>query len=66
METAIDLIIIVALAAVLVALAVGIYALLRGEKAKNLSNRMMRLRVLFQFIAVIALVAGWLIKSRYG
>jgi predicted membrane protein len=47
------------LAAVLVTLGVGIFALFRGgDFGRSYSNRLMRLRVLLQFIAIIVLVAA--------
>jgi nitrogen fixation-related uncharacterized protein len=47
------------LGAVLVALAVGIYALFRGgDFGRSYSNRLMRLRVLLQAIAILVLVAA--------
>ena len=50
----------ISLAAVLVTLAVGIFALFRGgEFGRSYSNRLMRLRVLLQFIAVLVLVAAF-------
>jgi hypothetical protein len=48
-----------ALAAVATVLALGIYALFRGgEFGRSYSNRLMRLRVLTQAIAVAVLVAA--------
>jgi hypothetical protein len=48
-----------ALAAVLITLGVGIYALFRGgDFGRSYSNKLMRLRVLLQFIAIIILVAA--------
>jgi len=48
-----------ALAAVLITLGVGIYALFRGgDFGRSYSNKLMRLRVLMQFIAIIVLVAA--------
>jgi len=54
-----------ALAAVFITLAVGIYALFRGgDFGRSYSNKLMRLRVLMQFIAIIVLVAAawWGVK----
>lgn len=50
-----------AIAAVFVVLAFGIVNLLRTDpKSASRSNKLMRLRVLIQFIAIILLVAlGW-------
>jgi hypothetical protein len=48
----------VALAAVAAVLAVGIYSLFKGGAfGERWSNKLMRLRVLMQFIAIIILVA---------
>jgi hypothetical protein len=48
-----------ALAAVLITLGVGIFALFRGgDFGRSYSNKLMRLRVLLQFIAIIILVAA--------
>jgi hypothetical protein len=47
------------LAAVAIVLAVGIYSLFRGgEFGRSWSNKLMRMRVLAQFIAVLVLVAA--------
>jgi hypothetical protein len=49
----------IALAAVLITLGFGIYALFRGgDFGRSYSNKLMRLRVLLQFIAIIVLVAA--------
>lgn len=59
MNSVINIAIFVALAAVTVVLALGIFALFRGgDFGRSYSNRLMRLRVLLQFIAVIVLVAA--------
>jgi hypothetical protein len=48
-----------ALGAVLVTLGFGIYALFRGgDFGRSYSNKLMRLRVLLQFIAIIVLCAA--------
>ena len=55
------------LAAVTAALAVGIYALFKGgEFGRTWSNKLMRLRVLLQFCAILVLVAAalWLRHGR--
>ena len=45
------------LGAVAIVLVIGIYTLFKGEKtSKKYSNKLMQLRVLLQFIAVIVLV----------
>ncbi|HXQ12532.1 MAG TPA: twin transmembrane helix small protein [Caulobacteraceae bacterium] len=48
-----------ALAAVLITLCVGIYALFRGgDFGRSYSNKLMRLRVVLQFVAILVLVAA--------
>ena len=54
-----DFLVPAALVAVLIALAAGLYALFRGgDFGRSYSNKLMRLRVLLQFIAIIVLVAA--------
>jgi predicted membrane protein len=54
-----DFLVPAALLAVLIALGGGLYALFRGgDFGRSYSNKLMRLRVLLQFIAVIVLVAA--------
>ncbi|HEV2532242.1 twin transmembrane helix small protein [Phenylobacterium sp.] len=54
-----------ALAAVTLVLGFGIYALFRGgEFGRSYSNKLMRLRVLMQFIAIVVLVAAFWWRSR--
>ena len=54
----------IAMFAVLVVLAVGIFSLARGGTFReNWSNKLMRLRVLFQAIAIVLLVIlAWAMK----
>ena len=60
MHTLFDILIPVSLAAVVVVLLFGIYALFRGgDFGRSYSNKLMRLRVLLQFIAVLVLVAAF-------
>ena len=55
-----DILIPVALLAVLVTLAVGIYSLFRGgDFGRSYSNKLMRLRVVLQFVAILVLVAAF-------
>ena len=55
----------VALAAVAIVLGVGIYALFRGgDFGRSYSNKLMRLRVLMQFIAIVVLVAAFWWRTR--
>lgn len=62
-----DILLILALAAVAITLAFGIYSLMRGgQYAKSHSNRLMRLRVFFQFVAIIILVIAFWFKKQAG
>jgi hypothetical protein len=55
-----DLLIPLALVAVLITLGVGIYSLFRGgDFGRSYSNKLMRLRVVLQFVAIIVLVAAF-------
>ena len=57
MHTLFDILIPVSLAAVVVVLFFGIYALFRGgDFGRSYSNKLMRLRVLAQFITVLVLM----------
>jgi hypothetical protein len=54
------------LLAVLTALCFGIYALFRGgDFGRSYSNRLMRLRVVLQFVAVLILVAAAFVWKRH-
>ena len=67
MDRMLDLLILIALAAVATTLAVGIYALYRGgDFGRSWSNKLMRLRVLLQFIAVLLLVAVFWWRTQGG
>ena len=61
MSTRFAVLVPVSLAAVAATLAFGIYTLFRGgDFGRSYSNKLMRLRVLLQFIAIIVLVgAAW-------
>ena len=66
MHTLFDILIPICLLAVVVVLFFGIYALFRGgDFGRSYSNKLMRLRVLMQFIAVIVLVAAF-VWNRHG
>ncbi|MCI3134195.1 twin transmembrane helix small protein [Phenylobacterium aquaticum] len=59
MDRLFNILIPVALAGVLVSLGVGLFALFRGgEFGRSYSNKLMRLRVVMQAIAVALLVAA--------
>lgn len=53
----------IALAAVVVVLALGLWNLMRGGSA-NRSQKLMRLRILFQFIAVVVVMTAVYIAGR--
>jgi len=60
-----DIALYILLAVVLVVLAAGIFTLFRGgEFGRTWSNKLMRARVLFQFIAVLVVVAGFWLKQN--
>ncbi len=61
MNLTINIAITLSLLAVATVLAFGIYALFRGgDFGRSYSNKLMRLRVLLQFIAILVLVgAAW-------
>ena len=62
-----DYMIYAALAAVSIVLAMGIYALFRGgDFGRSWSNKLMRLRVLTQAVAVAILVAAAWWRSQGG
>jgi len=59
-----DIMILLAIAAVTVTLGLGLYSLFRGGAyARSHSNRLMRWRVGFQALAVLLLVIGMLWKA---
>ena len=67
METLFNILIPVCLAAVFVTLCVGVYSLFRGGSfGRSYSNKLMRLRVLLQFIAVCVLAAAFVWRSHHG
>ncbi len=66
MKDLFDLLIPVSLLAVLAALGFGIYALFRGgDFGRSYSNKLMRLRVVLQFIAILVLVAAVWWRGRH-
>jgi hypothetical protein len=66
MHTLFDILIPICLFAVVAVLFVGIYALFRGgDFGRSYSNKLMRLRVLLQFIAILVLVAAFM-WNRHG
>ena len=60
MNTLFQILIPLSLAAVTAALLVGLFALFRGgDFGRSYSNKLMRLRVALQFVAVLVLVAAF-------
>ena len=60
-----DILILFALLAVLVTLGFGLYALFRGgEFGRSYSNKLMRLRVVLQFVAILIIVAAFYFHRR--
>ncbi len=67
MEVLFNVLIPVSIAAVFITLCVGIYALFRGgDFGRSHSNKLMRLRVLLQAIAVAILVAAFMWRGAQG
>jgi hypothetical protein len=66
MDMLFDILIPASLCAVLIALFLGLYALFRGgDFGRSWSNKLMRLRVLMQFIAVVVLVSAYYWRSTH-
>ena len=60
-----NILIFVVLAALLLVLAAGLYALFRGgDFGRSYSNKLMRLRVLVQFVAILLLAAVLFWRSQ--
>lgn len=67
MGSIINILILVAVLAVAVTLGFGIHSLYRGgDYARSNSNKLMRLRVLLQAVAVALLCVGMWWKSTHG
>jgi hypothetical protein len=67
MGTLINIMICIALAAVLVSLGLGIYSLLRGgDYALKNSNKFMQWRVKTQFVAIVLITIGFAYKMTHG
>lgn len=63
----INILILAAILAVAVTLGFGIWSMYRGgEKAASRSNKLMRLRVALQALAIVLLVFGMWWKSTHG
>jgi hypothetical protein len=56
----------IAVAVVAIVLVLGLYTLwIGGETSRNWSNRLMRIRVLAQFVAVLIILAVLYFSGRY-
>ena len=65
MGDVVNILILAAIAAVTITLGFGIYSMFRGGNyARSNSNRLMRLRVLLQAVALILLAVGAWINSQ--
>ena len=62
-----DILILIAIAAVTITLGFGVYTLYRGgDFARTNSNKLMRLLVVLQAVAVLLLMGGMWWKSTHG
>ena len=62
-----DILILIAIAAVTITLGFGVYTLYRGgDFARSNSNKLMRLRVILQAVAVLLLMGGMWWKATHG
>jgi len=67
MPGVLNILLILTLAALVATLGVGIYSLFRGgDFGRSWSNKLMRLRVLLQFTAIVILTAtAWLTQHKH-
>ena len=62
-----DILILIAIAAVTITLGFGVYTLYRGgDFARTNSNKLMRLRIVLQAVAVLLLMGGMWWKATHG
>ena len=62
-----DILILTAIAAVTITLGFGVYTLYRGgDFARSNSNKLMRLRIVLQAVAVLLLMGGVWWKATHG
>jgi hypothetical protein len=62
-----DILIIGAIASVAITLALGVQNLARtGDEARSRSNKLMRIRVMLQALAIVLLLGGLWWKSTHG
>ncbi len=56
----------IAVGVVFIVLCFGIASLFRGEEDRSTSNKLMRLRVVSQFVAIIVILVAYFIKTQYN
>ena len=62
-----DIVMLAAIAAVFVTLCIGIYSLFRGgDFARSHSNKLMRLRVVLQFVAIVLIMLVFWWRTQLG
>jgi uncharacterized membrane protein len=62
-----DILILIAIAAVTITLGFGVYSLYRGgDFARSHSNKLMRLRIVLQAVAVLVWMGGMWWKATHG
>jgi hypothetical protein len=67
MSSLFDILVFSAIGLTTIVLAFGVYSLLRGgEFARSWSNKLMRMRVAFQALALVLLMVAVWWKSTYG
>jgi hypothetical protein len=60
-----EVLMMIALAAVVITLGLGLYALHRGgDFGRSYSNKLMRLRVVLQFVAILIIMAAFYAHRR--
>lgn len=64
METTLDILVVIAAVAVLVSLIVGLFALIKPNPDPKMQNKMMQMRIFFQFIALIILGIIFYIRQQ--
>ena len=67
MQTLFNILIPVTVAAVFITLCVGIFALFKGGQfGRSYSNKLMRLRLVLQAVAIAVLVAAFMWRGSHG
>ena len=66
METVINILIAIAMLAVIASLGMGVFSMLKGgEYGRANSNRFMRYRVMSQAVAIVLIVIGFIYKASH-